>query len=242
MSIQRSEVSFNSAILACSRARQWQMTLELFDNLQLSLLEVDVMYLGKVINGQKMSYDVRCKEQKRVHRARTARIRCWLLVTLFFIINGTGMDCPQLALAYESTKTRSNKLTARWFFEDLQHLGRIDSLRLTNLLIWPRWSIHWLRLPFLLPTWKVNAFTCFAASSWGERIVEVDACCVQLVFGNHDFDYWYFYLRFCKIGIYLLCQYHGEFDRIGFYTLKFGDVVVLKWWGGLVARGSFFPF
>ena len=41
----------------------------------------------------------------------------------------------------------------------------------------------------LLSTWKLNAFTCFAASSWGERIVEVDACCVQLVFGKHGFDF-----------------------------------------------------
>ena len=41
----------------------------------------------------------------------------------------------------------------------------------------------------VLSTWKLNAFTCFAAFSWGERIVEVDACCVQLVFGKHDFDY-----------------------------------------------------
>ena len=35
----------------------------------------------------------------------------------------------------------------------------------------------------VLSTWKLNAFTCFAASSWGERIVEVDACGVQLVYG-----------------------------------------------------------
>ena len=41
----------------------------------------------------------------------------------------------------------------------------------------------------ILSTWKLNAFTCFAASSWGERIVEVDACGVQLVFGKHGFDY-----------------------------------------------------
>ena len=42
---------------------------------------------------------------------------------------------------------------------------------------------------YVLSTWKLNAFTCFAASSWGERIVEVDACGVQLVFGKHGFDY-----------------------------------------------------
>ena len=37
----------------------------------------------------------------------------------------------------------------------------------------------WIRV---LSTWKLNAFTCFAASSWGERIVEVDACGVQTWF------------------------------------------------------------
>ena len=59
MSVPRSEVSFNSAILACSRARQWQMTLELFDNLQLSSLEVDVMCLGKVVKER-----TPCKDSK----------------------------------------------------------------------------------------------------------------------------------------------------------------------------------
>ena len=34
----------------------------------------------------------------------------------------------------------------------------------------------------------------------------------------------------------------GNWIVLGFPLLKFGDVVVLKWWGGLVARGSFFPF
>ena len=34
----------------------------------------------------------------------------------------------------------------------------------------------------------------------------------------------------------------GNLIALGFVTLKFGDVVVLKWWGGLVARGSFFHF
>ena len=47
----------------------------------------------------------------------------------------------------------------------------------------------WCVQPLLLSTWKLNAFTCFAAFSWGERIVEVDACGVQLVFGKYDFDY-----------------------------------------------------
>ena len=34
----------------------------------------------------------------------------------------------------------------------------------------------------MLSTWKLNAFTCFAASCLAEGIVEVDACCVLLVF------------------------------------------------------------
>ena len=92
----------------------------------------------------------------------------------------------------------------------------------------------------ILPTWKVNAFTCFAASSWGERIVEVDACCVQLVFGNHNFDYWYFYLRFCKFGIYLLCQYHGEFDRIGFCHFEIWRCGCVEMMRGIGDEGFFF--
>ena len=92
----------------------------------------------------------------------------------------------------------------------------------------------------ILSTWKVNAFTCFAASSWGERIVEVDACCVQLVFGKHDFDYWYFYLRFCKFGIYLLCQYHGEFDRIGFCHFEIWRSGCVEMMRGIGGEGFFF--
>ena len=79
MSIQRSEVSFNSAILACSRARQWQMTLELFGNLQLSSLEVDVMCLGKVVKGQKMS-DVKSKREYTVPGQQGPGADCWSLV------------------------------------------------------------------------------------------------------------------------------------------------------------------
>ena len=92
----------------------------------------------------------------------------------------------------------------------------------------------------ILSTWKVNAFTCFAASSWGERIVEVYACCVQLVFGKHDFDYWYFYLRFCKFGIYLLCQYHGEFDRIGFCHFEIWRCGCVEMMRGIGGEGFFF--
>ena len=92
----------------------------------------------------------------------------------------------------------------------------------------------------ILSTWKVNAFACFAASSWGERIVEVDACCVQLVFGKHDFDCWYFYLRFCKFGIYLLCQYHGEFDRIGFCHFEIWRSGCVEMMRGIGGEGFFF--
>ena len=31
------------------------------------------------------------------------------------------------------------------------------------------------------PIWKLNAFTYFIAFNWGEKIMEVDACCIQLV-------------------------------------------------------------
>ena len=101
-------------------------------------------------------------------------------------------------------------------------------------------SSPWVKPDIILPTWKVNAFTCFAASSWGERIVEVDACCVQLVFGNHDFDHWYFYLRFCKFGIYLLCQYHGEFDRIGFCHFEIWRCGCVEMMRGIGGEGFFF--
>ena len=98
----------------------------------------------------------------------------------------------------------------------------------------------WCVQPLLLPTWKLNAFTCFAAFSWGERIVEVDACCVQLVFGKYDFDHWYFFLRFCKFGIYLLCQYHGEFDRIGFCHFEIWRCGCVDMMTGIGGKGFFF--
>lgn len=43
MLLERSEVSFNACVLACSRARQWQMALAVFDELQESSLEVEAM-------------------------------------------------------------------------------------------------------------------------------------------------------------------------------------------------------
>ena len=55
--------------------------------------------------------------------------------------------------------------------------------------------MHLLRLAticqtlLLHSTWKPDVFTCFLASSMGERIVEVRACGVQLVFEKHVFDH-----------------------------------------------------
>ena len=95
---------------------------------------------------------------------------------------------------------------------------------------------------FVHPIWKLNAFTCFVAFSLGERFLEVGACCVQLVFWKTWFGTSRFYLRSCRFGSSLMCQFHWELDCVGFPLLKFGDVVVLKWWRGLAARGSCFPF
>ena len=57
-----------------------------------------------------------------------------------------------------------------------------------------------------------------AASSW--------------CFGRHGLEHRYFYLRSCRFGISLMCQFHWEMDCVGFFSgfslLKFGDVVVLK--------------
>ena len=49
------------------------------------------------------------------------------------------------------------------------------------------------------PIWKLNAFTCFVAFSWGERFLEVGACCVQLVFWKAWFGTLIFYLRSCTL-------------------------------------------
>ena len=49
------------------------------------------------------------------------------------------------------------------------------------------------------PIWKLNAFTCFVAFSWGERFLEVGACCVQLVFWKTWFGTLIFYLRSCTL-------------------------------------------
>ena len=92
----------------------------------------------------------------------------------------------------------------------------------------------------LLSTWKLNAFTCFAASSWGERIVEVDACGVQLVFGKHGFDYWYFYLRFCMFGIYLMCQFHWELDCVGFSPFEIWRCGCVEMMRGIGGEGFLF--
>ena len=53
-----------------------------------------------------------------------------------------------------------------------------------------------------------------AASSW--------------CFENHGFDYWYFYARFLHVW------------NLNIVSVPFGDEVMLKWCGGLVARGFFF--
>ena len=63
-------------------------------------------------------------------------------------------------------------------------MGRNSS----NIVFWYQWD--YLRSPaknlsfftWVHPIWKLNAFTCFVAFSWGERFLEVGACCVQLVF------------------------------------------------------------
>eukprot|EP00434_Breviolum_minutum_P006968 symbB.v1.2.006149.t3/scaffold360.1/size220131/3 len=49
MLLERSEVSFNACVLACSRARQWQMALAVFDELQESSLEVEAMTYSYIL-------------------------------------------------------------------------------------------------------------------------------------------------------------------------------------------------
>lgn len=46
LSVERSEISYNAAILAASRARGWQIALALFVELQQSLLQVGALSLG----------------------------------------------------------------------------------------------------------------------------------------------------------------------------------------------------
>ena len=46
LSVERSEISYNAAILAASRAREWQIALALFLELQQSLLQVGALSLG----------------------------------------------------------------------------------------------------------------------------------------------------------------------------------------------------
>ena len=116
--------------------------------------------------------------------------------------------------------------------------GRIQASLVPGSLGGRLLNEHVIGMDDILATWKLNAFTCFAASSWGERIVEVDACCVQLVFGKHGFDYWYFYLRSCRFGISLMCQFHWELDSVGFSPFDIcGCVEMMRGIGG---EGFFF--
>ena len=92
----------------------------------------------------------------------------------------------------------------------------------------------------LHPIWKLNAFTCFVAFSWGEKNLEVGACCVQLVFWK--LEHWYFYLRSCRFRISLMCQFHWELDCVGFSPFEIWRCGCVEMLRGLVARGSFFPF
>lgn len=51
-----------------------------------------------------MMSDVKSKREYTVQGQQGSGADCW---SLFFIINGTGMDCPQLALAYESVRHKN---------------------------------------------------------------------------------------------------------------------------------------
>ena len=127
------------------------------------------------------------------------------------------------------------------------HMGSFH-LATFGSLTWPRWRL------LAQPAW-VGVPSCTGYTPFGNSMRSL--ALLQLVggtdfwksvraasswcFGRHGLEHWYFYLRSCRFGISLMCQFHWELDCVGFPLLKFGDVVALKWWGGLVARGSFFP-
>ena len=60
-----------------------------------------------------------------------------------------------------------------------------------------------------------------AASSW--------------CFGRHGLEHWYFYLRSCRFGISLMCQFHWELDCVGFSPFEIwrcGCVEMMRGIGG----------
>ena len=76
----------------------------------------------------------------------------------------------------------------------------------------------------------------------GGRFLEVvGVCCVQLVPWKTGFGYWYSSLRFLDLTYYVSSI--GNWNCVGmcwgFVLVKFGDVVVLKWYAGLVHRRVF---
>ena len=58
--------------------------------------------------------------------------------------------------------------------------------------------------------------------------MEVDACCVQLVFGKYDFNFDIFSYVFANLEFTYYVSTMGNLIALGFVILKFGDVVVLK--------------
>ena len=66
------------------------------------------------------------------------------------------------------------------------------------------------------PFWKLNAFTCFVAFSWGKDFWKSVRAASRWCFGRHVLEHWYFYLHSCRFGISLMCQFHWELDCVGF--------------------------
>ena len=60
------------------------------------------------------------------------------------------------------------------------------------------------------------------------------------LFGKHGFDYWYFYLRFCMFGIYLMCQVHWELDCVGFCPFEIWRCDCVEMMRGIGGEGFFF--
>ena len=77
--------------------------------------------------------------------------------------------------------------------------------------------------------WKFDAFTCFAASSWGGKncgsrcVLRPAGILKNMFLITHNLPTFSAYLV-----IYRLCQYHSELDCARYGPCEIGDEVMLK--------------
>ena len=75
---------------------------------------------------------------------------------------------------------------------------------------------------------------------WGKDFWKLVRAASSWCFGRHGLEHRYFYLRSCRFGISLMCQFHWELDCVGFSPFEIWRCGCVEMMRGIGGEGFLF--